>query len=146
MNDGDGAVATGDWERALVNYAEAARRAPQIVELPFWHAVALVNGGRTDEALPVFADVFRREPRWREAVGRLVRAGSCPRTRRDRADLPASLSPRPSAALHRCLTPNLPAGLPNTVSWIKNHLLTSTWLRVGKGRVNVSDTGFPWPA
>lgn len=78
MNDGDGAVARGDWERALVDYAEAARRAPQIVELPFWHAVALVNGGRTDEALPVFADVFAREPRWREAVGRLVRASQLP--------------------------------------------------------------------
>jgi uncharacterized Ntn-hydrolase superfamily protein len=78
MNDGDGAVATGDWERALVNYAEAARRTPQIVELPFWHAVALVNAGRTDDALPIFADVFAREPRWREAVGRLVRANQLP--------------------------------------------------------------------
>lgn len=78
MNKGDGAVAIGDWDRALSDYAEAARRAPQIVELPFWHAVALVNGGRTDEALPIFADVFAREPRWREAVGRLVRAGQLP--------------------------------------------------------------------
>jgi uncharacterized Ntn-hydrolase superfamily protein len=79
MNAGDGAVATGDWDGALTNYAEAARRAPQIVELPFWHAVALVNGGRTDEALPIFADVFAREPRWREAVGRLVRANQLPK-------------------------------------------------------------------
>jgi uncharacterized Ntn-hydrolase superfamily protein len=78
MNDGDGAVATGDWDRALIDYAEAARRAPQIVELPFWHAVALVNGGRTDEALPIFAGVFAREPRWREALGRLVRADQLP--------------------------------------------------------------------
>lgn len=78
MNDGDGAVATGDWDRALTNYAEAARRAPQIVELTFWHAVALVNGDRTEQALPVFADVFRREPRWRDAVGRLARANQLP--------------------------------------------------------------------
>ena len=78
MNEGDGAVAIGDWDRALIDYAEAARRAPQILELPFWHAVALVNGGRTDEALPIFADVFAREPHWREAVGRLVRASQLP--------------------------------------------------------------------
>lgn len=78
MNAGDGAVATGDWDRALIDYAEAARRAPQIVELPFWHAVALVNGGRIDEALPIFADVFARDPRWRDAVGRLVRADQLP--------------------------------------------------------------------
>jgi uncharacterized Ntn-hydrolase superfamily protein len=79
MNDGDAAVATGDWDRALTAYAGAAARAPDIVELPFWHAVALVNGGRVDEALPIFADVFRRESRWRDAVARLARAGEFPR-------------------------------------------------------------------
>lgn len=78
MNDGDAAVAVGDWDRALTAYSSAAAKAPQIVELPFWHAVALVNGGRVDESLPIFADVFRREPRWRDAIGRLARAGEFP--------------------------------------------------------------------
>jgi transposase len=62
-------------------YSAAAERAPQIVELPFWHAVALVNGNRIDEALPIFADVFRREPHWRDAIERLVRAGQLPQDR-----------------------------------------------------------------
>lgn len=78
MNDGDGVVAAGDWERALTAYANAARLAPQIVELPFWHAVALVNSDRIDEALPILADVFGREPRWRDAIGRLARAHQLP--------------------------------------------------------------------
>ena len=78
MNDGDAATAVDDWDRALAMYSAAAERAPHIVELPFWHAVALVNGNRTDEALPIFADVFRREPHWRDAIGRLVRARQLP--------------------------------------------------------------------
>jgi uncharacterized Ntn-hydrolase superfamily protein len=78
MNDGDAAAAKADWDRALTAYADAARLAPQVVELPFWHAVALVNGGRIEEAVPIFADVLRREPRWRDAIDRLVRANQLP--------------------------------------------------------------------
>jgi uncharacterized Ntn-hydrolase superfamily protein len=78
MNDGDAAVAQGDWERALATYSDAAGLAPHIVELPFWRAVALVNADRLDDALREFADVFDREPQWRDAIGRLVRAGQLP--------------------------------------------------------------------
>lgn len=78
MNDGDEAVARGDWGAALKAYDGAARLAPQIPELPFWAAVALVNAGRVAEAEPIFRDVFRREPLWRGALRRLAKVKQLP--------------------------------------------------------------------
>lgn len=78
MNAGDAAVAAGDWSCALADYAAGADRAPQIAELGFWHAVALVHAGRLEDALPRFRNVFARDPRWRDAVSRLVAAGQLP--------------------------------------------------------------------
>jgi uncharacterized Ntn-hydrolase superfamily protein len=78
MNEGDAAVAKNLWKEALEAYSKAAGLAPQIVELPFWHAVALVNGGRVAEALPIFREVFRREPKWRDAVRRLAKVRQLP--------------------------------------------------------------------
>jgi hypothetical protein len=52
--------------------------APQIAELPFWHAATLAAAGRLAEARPLFADVFAREPRWRTLVPRLPAAGLLP--------------------------------------------------------------------
>ena len=78
MNQGDAFVAKGQWKDALVAYATAAQLAPHIVELPYWHAVALVNGGRVQEALPIFKEVFRREPKWRGAARRLAKVNQLP--------------------------------------------------------------------
>jgi hypothetical protein len=46
--------------------------APDVVELPFWHAVTLASIGRVDEALPIFKQVFKREPEWATLTPRLV--------------------------------------------------------------------------
>ena len=70
-NAGDEAVALGNEQAALAHYAEAARLAPDIVELPFWQAVTLFSLGREEEAMPIFRDVFAREPIWMELVRRL---------------------------------------------------------------------------
>lgn len=75
MNAGDAAIERDDWERALAAYRAAEGLAPHIVEMPFWQAVGLVNGGRVDEAIPVFRGVFEREPVWAELVPRLVGSG-----------------------------------------------------------------------
>lgn len=75
MNAGDLALEKGDMEAAMREHAAAERFAPQIVEIPFWHAVTLVNNGKLDEALPIFRSVFEREPKWAELVPRLVKAG-----------------------------------------------------------------------
>ena len=77
-NKGDEFATEGKWDQAGHEYAEAARLAPAIVELPFWHAVALANAGRLDDARPLFARVFAQEPKWRELVPRLPAAAQLP--------------------------------------------------------------------
>jgi uncharacterized Ntn-hydrolase superfamily protein len=75
MNRGDDFLGRGCVEEALQEYRTAAGMAPQIPELPFWHAVTLADLGRTDEALPVFRDVFQRDPNLAVLVQRLPSAG-----------------------------------------------------------------------
>ena len=78
MNRGDERMAEGDVERALAEYSSAAALQPENMEIRFWQAVTLAGAGRVEEALPVFAEVFDREPRWRELVGRLPASGLLP--------------------------------------------------------------------
>ena len=78
MNAGDAAIEKKDFETANREYAAAERYAPDIVEIPFWHAVTLTSGGQLDEALPIFKSVFARERRWVEVVPRLVPPGLLP--------------------------------------------------------------------
>ena len=78
MNRGDEFAAVAKWDDAGGEYGAAAKLAPGIAELPFWHAVTLAAAGRLDEARPLFADVFAREPRWRALVPRLPAAGLLP--------------------------------------------------------------------
>jgi len=77
-NRGDEMATLQRWDEAGREYAAAAALAPEIAELPFWHAAALATAGRFDEARPLFADVFAREPRWRDLVPRLPAAGLLP--------------------------------------------------------------------
>lgn len=75
MNAGDVFVEKQDYASAFREYDAAAALAPQIVEIRFWQAVTLTKKKRLDEALPIFKDVFAREPVWAEVVPRLVAAG-----------------------------------------------------------------------
>jgi uncharacterized Ntn-hydrolase superfamily protein len=78
MNAGDAAIEHDDFERAAREYSAAQKLAPEIVEMPFWHAVSLASNGRLDEALPIFGQVFEREPVWADLVPRLARCGLLP--------------------------------------------------------------------
>jgi hypothetical protein len=86
MNAGDLAVEQKDNESALREYSAAeaiAATTPGIppsrhAEMIYWHAVALINMQRADEALPLFARAFAMEPSWRELTPRLVRSGLLP--------------------------------------------------------------------
>jgi uncharacterized Ntn-hydrolase superfamily protein len=78
MNDGDEYLANGDIDRASAAYGAAAALLPGSHETLFWHAVTLVEGGRVDEALPLFARAFEMWPQWRELVERLPDAGLLP--------------------------------------------------------------------
>jgi uncharacterized Ntn-hydrolase superfamily protein len=75
MNRGDVALEQGDVEGALDAYRAAEALFPDNLEMQYWHAVSLVNVGRTAEALPIFASIFARDPNWRTLTARLPRAG-----------------------------------------------------------------------
>ena len=83
MNRGDELLGAGPVEQALHEYRAAAEIAPQIEELPFWHAVTLADLGRVDESLPIFRDVFARNADWAVLLSRLPQAGLL----RDDADM-----------------------------------------------------------
>lgn len=78
MNRGDEALAKGEVELAARLYAEAAGRAPEIEELPFWQAVTLWSVGRKEPALEIFRGVFAKNPAWARLVPRLVPVGILP--------------------------------------------------------------------
>ena len=75
---GDEHAAAGKMDQALKEYGEAARLAPEVLELPYWEAVALASNGRLEEALPIFRDVFAKEPQWADLTPRLPSVGLLP--------------------------------------------------------------------
>jgi len=75
MNRGDVAIENGDIDAALISYSEAEKLFPENAEMQYWHAVSLVNVGRLNDALPIFKDVFRKNPDWRELTPRIVQVG-----------------------------------------------------------------------
>lgn len=75
MNAGDLAMEKNDPVGALREYAAAQKLVPDNTEMAYWHAVALVNMKRLEEALPMFQRIFAKEPRWRELTPRLVPSG-----------------------------------------------------------------------
>lgn len=78
MNQGDVAVEKQDIAKALEHYTEAARRAPDSVEMVYWQAVALAGAGQLEKATPMFQRTFRADPAWRELTRRLPAAGLLP--------------------------------------------------------------------
>jgi uncharacterized Ntn-hydrolase superfamily protein len=77
-NAGDLAVERADTAGALREYAAAERLAPDNAELIYWHAVALVNMKRVDEALPLFRKVFAMDKNWITLTPRLAKVGLLP--------------------------------------------------------------------
>jgi uncharacterized Ntn-hydrolase superfamily protein len=75
MNRGDELLGVDRVGDALVAYRTAAQMAPEVEELPFWHAVTLADLGRVDEALPIFRQVFAVNADWATLVQRLPAAG-----------------------------------------------------------------------
>lgn len=78
MNAGDAAMERKDHARALEEYGAAARLAPDNPEIVYWHAVALVNIQRIEDAMPLFRKVFVRDKNWVTLTPRLAGAGLIP--------------------------------------------------------------------
>ncbi len=77
-NRGDELMTEKKVDAALAEYRAASQLAPEVLELPFWHAVTLASIGREAEAAPLFRTVFAKEPQWDELLGRLPAAGLFP--------------------------------------------------------------------
>ena len=77
-NRGDELMTEKKVDQALEEYKAASRLAPEILELPFWHAVTLASIGREAEAAPIFKAVFAKEPIWADLLTRLPAAGLFP--------------------------------------------------------------------
>ncbi len=87
MNAGDLATEHHDNEAALREYSAAEQIASttpgilpsRLAEMTYWHAVALVNMHRVEEALPLFQKAFSIEPGWRTLTPRLPASGLLPK-------------------------------------------------------------------
>ncbi len=75
MNEGDALLSKNKNEAAKIKYQQAAKLAPDIEELPFWHAVTLADTGKVNEALPIFERVFNINKNWALLVQRLPASG-----------------------------------------------------------------------
>lgn len=85
MNLGDAALERKDMNAALAHYRHAAALAPGNLEVTYWHAVTLATCDRVPEAIPLFRQVFTRDPRWLELTRRLHKPGIIPDTPEGRA-------------------------------------------------------------
>jgi uncharacterized Ntn-hydrolase superfamily protein len=77
-NLAEAAFAIGDIEEGNRRYQVAEQLIGDNPEMRFWHAIALVNARRIDQALPIFKEVFAKDRRWLELAERLVPIGRLP--------------------------------------------------------------------
>jgi uncharacterized Ntn-hydrolase superfamily protein len=75
MNLGDEYMGKEETAKALEAYAGAAKMAPEMDEISFWHAVTLADTGQLEEALPIFKELFTANPDWARLLQRLPAAG-----------------------------------------------------------------------
>jgi uncharacterized Ntn-hydrolase superfamily protein len=77
-DQGDNFISQKKPEEALKAYEQAAKLAPDVVELRFWAAVSMYTNGRESEALKEFREVFSAEPQWVDLIPRLAQVGLFP--------------------------------------------------------------------
>jgi uncharacterized Ntn-hydrolase superfamily protein len=72
---GDEAMTENDLKAAMEAYGEAAKLAPDNLELAFWQGVSLINVGRDSEGVKILKVVVAKDANWKELLKRLPRAG-----------------------------------------------------------------------
>ncbi len=75
MNAGDLAIEHNDMATAMREYEAAAAMFPDNLEMKYWKAVAMANNKQVSEALPLFREIFRADPNWKEMTRRLPGPG-----------------------------------------------------------------------
>jgi uncharacterized Ntn-hydrolase superfamily protein len=77
-NRGDHYLAAGDMKAALKEYNAAAIAYPENPELPYWTAITLASSGEMEKALPLFKDVFERNPNFKTMTPAVAKSGFLP--------------------------------------------------------------------
>ncbi len=77
-NQGDVYLEERNIEGATEEYRLATAFYPENPEMPYWAAVGLAGAGQLEEALPIFKEVFARNPDLKTLTPRLVKAGLLP--------------------------------------------------------------------
>ncbi|MDD4857485.1 MAG: DUF1028 domain-containing protein [Candidatus Krumholzibacteria bacterium] len=72
---GDEAMTENDVGAAMEAYGEAAKLAPDNLELAFWQGISLINAGRDAEGVKILKSVVERDANWKELLRRLPAAG-----------------------------------------------------------------------
>ncbi|OPY33170.1 MAG: hypothetical protein A4E32_00844 [Methanomassiliicoccales archaeon PtaU1.Bin124] len=72
MDAGDIAMEEGKMDVAKDHYSAAEEMFPYNEEMAFWHAVTLANVGDLQGAIPLFSQVFERNPDYKVLAARLV--------------------------------------------------------------------------
>jgi uncharacterized Ntn-hydrolase superfamily protein len=75
---GDDFMAEKKPVEAMKAYEDAARLAPEVVELQFWAALTMYTNGRESEGLKLFREVFSHERLWIDLIPRLAKVGLFP--------------------------------------------------------------------
>ncbi len=70
-NTAEAAFAAKDIEAGNSEYRRAEALMGDNPEMLFWHAIALVNAGHIEDAMPLLREVFARDRRWLELAERL---------------------------------------------------------------------------
>ena len=78
MNRGDAYLATDQVDKALEEYSTAYKIYPQNIEILYWTAATMAGAGQVQKALPLFREVFKKAPEWREVTKRLPASGLLP--------------------------------------------------------------------
>ncbi len=77
-NKGDHYLGEGNMAAALREYDAAAKAYPENPELPYWTAVTLASTGDVERALPIFKEVFEKNPEFKTMTPAVAKSGFLP--------------------------------------------------------------------
>lgn len=75
MNNGDLAIENNNMTLAMQEYGAAMKMFPKNLEMQYWTAITLANGGNVQKASVMLQAIYAKEPNWRKMTKRLPKAG-----------------------------------------------------------------------
>ena len=75
MNNGDLAIEKNNMTLAMEEYGSAMKMFPKNLEMQYWTAITLANGGNVQKAALMLQAIYAKEPNWRKMTKRLPKAG-----------------------------------------------------------------------